>query len=66
MDLDINKHMLINHAVDLHNDIYPCKSKSSLMDCFTEESGILYFWFNTIDNSTHLLKMLIEYNRIQS
>ena len=28
---------------------------NSIEDCFTEEKGMYIFWFNTLDNSTHII-----------
>jgi hypothetical protein len=47
---------LIEKAISEHGKIYPCSSSVMLNDCFTEEDKKLLFWFNTEDNSTHLLE----------
>ncbi|MGM0461234.1 MAG: hypothetical protein ACQEQ4_02300 [Fibrobacterota bacterium] len=44
---------LIEQALKKHAKILPCGTFASLMDCFTQEEGRLFFWFNTPDNSTH-------------
>lgn len=54
--MDERKEALMYKAWVEHGDIEPCSSKVSLMDCFTIEGKALLFWFNTSDNSTHLLK----------
>lgn len=50
-----NKQKLINSALDLYDEIYPCADKSELADCFTTEGHLLLFWFNTKDSSTHVM-----------
>jgi hypothetical protein len=49
------KHILISKAVEIYTDIYPVINKDKLGDCFTTEGNILVFWFNTADESTHVL-----------
>jgi hypothetical protein len=46
---------LIQQARREYGNIAPCSSYDSLYDCFTVEFGKVMFWFNTIDNDTHLL-----------
>jgi hypothetical protein len=42
-------------ATETFGQIEPCGNRQSLEDCFTEEGGMLCFWFNDKENSTHLL-----------
>lgn len=46
---------MISKAVEMYTDIYPLITKEKLGDCFTIEGKILVFWFNTADESTHVL-----------
>lgn len=47
---------LIERAINEYGKIYPCNNNGMLNDCFTEEKEKVLFWFNTEDNSTHLLE----------
>ncbi len=38
-----------------HKDIYPLPKFPTFPECFTAAYGKLYFWYNTSDNSTHLV-----------
>ena len=49
------KNIMISKAVEMYTDIYPVVAKSDLGECFTTEGNILVFWFNTADESTHVL-----------
>ena len=49
------KHKMISKAVELYTDIYPVITKHDLGECFTTEGNMLVFWFNTADESTHVL-----------
>ena len=46
---------MISKAVEQYTDIYPVITRKNLSDCFTTEDKILVFWFNTADESTHVL-----------
>lgn len=46
---------MIKKAMELYNEIHPCSNKSELGDCFTIEEGMLMLWFNTSDESTHVV-----------
>ena len=45
---------LIVKAFAKYGAIYPCFGKSGFHECFTAEFGLLMFWFNSTDNSTHV------------
>jgi hypothetical protein len=47
---------LINRARKQFKQIYPCSSKKGLKECFTVEDNQLILWFNTEDDSTHIIK----------
>ena len=50
------KKEMVEKAKHLYrNRISPCSTRRTFNDCFTVEDGKLYFWFNTEDNSTHIL-----------
>ncbi len=49
------KSTLLQEAKEKYSQIYPCGSHDSLDECFTEEDGLILFWFNTSDASTHML-----------
>ncbi|MBD3390396.1 MAG: hypothetical protein GF418_00140 [Chitinivibrionales bacterium] len=49
------KKKMIAEARRQHRVIYPCASHQSLDDCFTVERNSVIFWFNTEDQSTHLV-----------
>jgi hypothetical protein len=46
---------MIRQAEKEYDRIYPCAMKKNLRDCFTVEEDRLYFWFNTADETTHVL-----------
>ncbi|MBN2038271.1 MAG: hypothetical protein JW768_16140 [Chitinispirillaceae bacterium] len=49
------KQKLILRAKKQYKQIYPCSSKKSIRDCFTVENDRMIFWFNTADETTHIL-----------
>lgn len=50
------KKQLIEKAEKIYGKIYPCVNKESLDECFTEvNDNALILWFNTGDNSTHMI-----------
>ena len=49
------KQHLIKKARDTHKHIFPCMGKASLAECFTSHEDKLLFWFNTVDQSTHMI-----------
>ncbi len=46
---------LMDQATAIHDRIFPCSSRNGFEHCFTQEQGKLCFWYNTEDESTHLL-----------
>jgi hypothetical protein len=46
---------LIDKATRKHKKIYPCALKENIGDCFTRDDGRLMLWFNTEDQSTHVV-----------
>ena len=53
--MDELKLRLINRASKRHRKIFPCSHKEHLTDCFTMQDNLLFFWYNTEDQSTHVL-----------
>jgi len=49
------KNIMISKAIAMFAEIHPVTSKSDLHECFTTEENMLVFWFNTADESTHVL-----------
>ena len=49
------KYTLIGQAIEQYRDIHPVVTKQHLRDCFTTEGDLLMFWFNTSDESTHVM-----------
>jgi hypothetical protein len=54
------KRDMIAEAMEKYKNIFPTQSKTSLNECFTAESGKLLFWFNTEDESTHVITRNIK------
>ncbi len=46
---------LISEARDHYSVIFPCGDKVSFDECFTSNGDQLLFWFNTEDQSTHVM-----------
>lgn len=46
---------LIEKARSTYEQIFPCASRASFDECFTTMGSKCLFWFNTADNSTHML-----------
>jgi hypothetical protein len=49
------KQKMILRAKKQYKQIHPCTSKKSFRDCFTVEKDRMIFWFNTADETTHIL-----------
>lgn len=54
------KDNMIFKALQMYKEIYPCPSKMDLGDCFTTEGDLVLFWFNTSDESTHVLTAALK------
>jgi hypothetical protein len=53
--LDRLKSMLKARAIaDFGTNILPVTGRASLDECFGVDEGMLIFWFNTPDGSTHI------------
>ena len=44
----------IRVATSIYGKIYPCIGRDTLRDCVDEKG---YFWFNSENNSTHIIKI---------
>ncbi|MFC1476351.1 hypothetical protein ACFL5S_00135 [Fibrobacterota bacterium] len=51
---------LMQKAIEEYEKIFPCGDTASLDDCFTQTQDKLFFWFNTEDNSTHIVEHSID------
>ena len=51
---------LLKKAIEAHEKIFPCGEASLLEDCFTETGEKLFFWFNTEDDSTHIVEHTVK------
>jgi hypothetical protein len=49
------KNSMIERAREKHERIFPCGGREELSECFTTDCGLLLFWYNTEDRSTHLI-----------
>ena len=64
--MDALKRELIACATAKHGDtITPCGGRETLMASFTEADGMLYFWYNTPDNQTHVEQGVIDGTKIR-
>jgi hypothetical protein len=50
---------LIQMAIDKHKRIFPCGNAAVLGECFTTTEDRVLFWYNTEDDSTHLLEQTL-------
>ena len=46
---------LVRKASEKHATIFPCVPKKGFEHCFTQDKEKVYFWFNTVDRSTHMV-----------
>ncbi len=46
---------ILASALERYQKIYPCSERRDFSECFTVEGNRLYFWFNTEDDSTHVM-----------
>jgi hypothetical protein len=46
---------LMSQANAIHDKIFPCASRKEFDYCFTRENDQLFFWYNTEDQSTHMI-----------
>ncbi|MGM0443969.1 MAG: hypothetical protein ACQEQV_07270 [Fibrobacterota bacterium] len=53
--MDEVKNRLIREAVETYKLVRPCGGKGSLEECFSREGDRLMLWFNTHDESTHIV-----------
>ncbi len=46
---------LLGQAAAMHDKIFPCTATNEFEQCFTRDEGKLCFWYNTADQSTHMV-----------
>ena len=51
---------LMQKAIEEYEKIFPCGDITLLEDCFTQSQDKLFFWFNTEDNSTHIVEHILD------
>ena len=54
------KKRLIEKARKMYKEIYPCGKGKTFSECFTENDDHLVLWFNTEDDSTHIVKEIVN------
>ena len=52
--METQKMTLIKNAQKRFQKILPCGGRSSFNECFTIDRGMIIFWFDTPDRSTHI------------
>lgn len=52
--VDEMRQKLMNNALEQYSRIFPCADKP-FSECFTVDHNRLLFWFNTEDETTHVL-----------
>ncbi len=58
------KLQMIKIVQEIYQEIHPCSNQSELNESFTTEENILVFWFNTKDESTHVVSMHLSKNTV--
>jgi hypothetical protein len=53
------KERMIQEARRRYRSIRPCSHRKELGECFTVDHRRLFFWFNTSDESTHVMTRAI-------
>jgi hypothetical protein len=53
--MDAVRQEMVKIATEKFGSIHAVNNRESLEECFSEEEGMLIFWFNTEDNSTHIV-----------
>lgn len=51
---------MIDRAAKKHKKIFPCAHRERLEDCFTKYEDFVFFWYNTEDQSTHVMTEVIK------
>lgn len=46
---------MVLKAKKKHEKIFPCAHKQHFSDCFTRHENQVFFWYNTEDQSTHVI-----------
>jgi hypothetical protein len=47
--------VLIKKAKNEYKKIFPCSHRPNLEECITRDKERMYLWFNTEDESTHVV-----------
>jgi hypothetical protein len=55
INMNTIKRTMIKKAKNRFKKILPCGRKRKFAECFTVEKDKVFFWFNTEDQSTHVL-----------
>ncbi|NLE02713.1 MAG: hypothetical protein GX640_22840 [Fibrobacter sp.] len=55
---------MIKLASQKHQKIFPCSHKEHFSDCFTRYENQICFWYNTEDQSTHVITAIISDSEI--
>jgi hypothetical protein len=61
--MGIQEKRLIEKATRKHKKIFPCAHKDDISQCFTLDDGRLMLWFNTEDQSTHVVSAVVKKSR---
>ena len=56
------KTRMIKKAEKKHKKIFPCAKKTQFEECFTKNNDFVFFWYNTEDQSTHVITEVLEKN----
>ncbi|MDD5673469.1 MAG: hypothetical protein PHC61_04860 [Chitinivibrionales bacterium] len=54
------KRKMIQQAQKQYRSIWPCNDRNDFSESFTVEDEKVFFWFNTEDESTHVLTADLE------
>lgn len=57
--MNTTKRLLVMKALRKYGIITPCSDAADFAGAFTQEMGLLLFWFNDRRGSTHIVK--VEY-----
>ena len=52
--------VLIKKAKNEYKKIFPCSHRVKLEECITRDKERIYLWFNTEDESTHVVTEKIQ------
>jgi hypothetical protein len=52
--MDTLKMTLLQKALNKYGKIFPCGTKNTFNECYTQFEDMILFWFDTEDHSTHI------------